>query len=86
MGFDKSFHSTMALFKTKLKPKAMKAAKTMTIMMAILFFFITAIHGAPEERGDSGNGELQVVCSPELEGLANQLASAYRQGRTASSG
>ncbi len=57
----------------------MKAAKTMTILMGILFFSITAIQGAPEERGDSGNGELQVLCSPELEGLANQLASAYRK-------
>jgi len=55
----------------------MKAAKTMTILMGILFLSITAIHGASEERGDSGTDELEVVCSPELESLAKQLASEY---------
>lgn len=55
----------------------MKTAKTMTIAMAMLFITMTAIQGAPAEEGTSGKDELQLVCSPELESLANQLVSDY---------
>ncbi len=55
----------------------MKSAKTMTIAMAMLFITMTVIQGAPEEKGVSGKNELQLVCSPELESLANQLVKDY---------
>ncbi len=56
----------------------MKPAKTMTIGMAMLFITMSAIQGAPEEKGAPGKNELQLVCSPELENLANQLVNDYR--------
>ena len=46
-------------------------------MMAMLFISMTAILGAQEEKGASAKSELKVVCSPELESLAIQLASDY---------
>ncbi len=49
----------------------------MTIAMAMLFITMTVIQGAPEEKGVSGKNELQLVCSPELESLANQLVNDY---------
>ncbi|MCK4880170.1 MAG: hypothetical protein KAS82_05905 [Bacteroidales bacterium] len=55
----------------------MKPAKTMTIAMAMLFITMTAMKGAPEEKGVPGKNELQLVCSPELESLANQLVNDY---------
>ncbi|MCD4711223.1 MAG: substrate-binding domain-containing protein [Bacteroidales bacterium] len=56
----------------------MKPAKTMTIAMAMLFITMTAIKGAPEEEGaPRSKNELQLVCSPELESLANQLVKDY---------
>ncbi len=55
----------------------MKSAKTMTIAMAMFFIGMTAVQGLPEEKGIPGKNELQVICSPELESLANQLVSAY---------
>jgi glycine cleavage system H lipoate-binding protein/ABC-type phosphate transport system substrate-binding protein len=55
----------------------MKSAKTMTIAMAMLFIGMIAVQGAPEEKGTPGKNELQVICSPKLEVLANQLVSDY---------
>jgi len=55
----------------------MKSAKTMTIAMALLIMSITAVQGLPEEKGTPAKSELQVLCSPELESLANKLVSAY---------
>ncbi len=55
----------------------MKSAKTMTIAMAMLFMGMTAVQGTTEEKGTPGKNELQVICSPELESLANQLVGDY---------
>ena len=55
----------------------MNSAKTMTIVMAMLFISMTAIKGAPEDKGEPQKNDLQVVCSPELESLAIQLANDY---------
>jgi glycine cleavage system H lipoate-binding protein len=57
----------------------MKSAMRMTMMMAMLFFFMTAIFGAQKEKGASGKSELELVCSPELESLALRLAGAFMQ-------
>ena len=55
----------------------MKPAKTMTIAMAMLIMTMTAIQGAPKEEGAPAKNELQLVCSPELESLANKLVNDY---------
>ena len=55
----------------------MNSAKTMTIVMAMLFISMTAIQGAPEDKSAQEKNLLQVVCSPDLESLAKQLASDY---------
>jgi glycine cleavage system H lipoate-binding protein/ABC-type phosphate transport system substrate-binding protein len=55
----------------------MKSAKTMTMMMAILFICMTAILGAQEEKSTSSKSDLKVLYSPGLESLAIQLASDY---------
>ena len=55
----------------------MKAAKTNTILMGILLFSVMAIPGFPVETAESGTDELEVVCSPGLESLANQLADDF---------
>lgn len=55
----------------------MKFVKTMTLVMAMLLLSMTAIQGAQEEKGASGESELKVVCSPELESLTKQLVSNY---------
>ena len=57
--------------------QAMKSAKTMTIVMAMFFICMTAVKGVPDEKGTPGNKELQLVCSPEFNSLASQLASDY---------
>ena len=55
----------------------MNPAKSMTIVMAMLFISMTAIQGAPEDKGAQEKNVLQVVCSPDLESLAKQLARDY---------
>ncbi|MDF1575561.1 MAG: hypothetical protein P1P86_10275 [Bacteroidales bacterium] len=55
----------------------MKAAKTKRILMMMFFFAITSVLVAQEEIATTGNSELQVVCSPQLESLAKQLTNDY---------
>ena len=55
----------------------MNSSKTMTIVMAMLFISMSAIQGAPEDKGAQGKNDLMVVCSPELESIAIQLANDY---------
>lgn len=55
----------------------MKSLKTMTLVMAMVLFSMTAIQGAQKEKVASRKSDLKVVCSPELESLAKQLVSNY---------
>jgi glycine cleavage system H lipoate-binding protein/ABC-type phosphate transport system substrate-binding protein len=55
----------------------MNPLKTITIVMVMLFISMTAIHGAQEEQGAQEKKELKVICSPELENLAQQVAGDY---------
>lgn len=55
----------------------MRTAKKMTIVMAMLIFTMSAIQSTAEEKVTSGNVDLQLVCCPSLESLANQLAENY---------
>jgi glycine cleavage system H lipoate-binding protein/ABC-type phosphate transport system substrate-binding protein len=55
----------------------MKTAKKMTIGMTMLIFTMAAIQGAAEEKVTDGNVDLQLVCCPALQSLANQLAANY---------
>jgi len=56
----------------------MKSAKTLVFLVA-LFLSSFAIHGNPEENNASGNSELNVIYSPDLESLTNQMVSEYKK-------
>lgn len=49
----------------------------MTVLIAMIFFSMASVNGTPDKQTSKENPELQVLCSPELEGLANQLVSDY---------
>jgi glycine cleavage system H lipoate-binding protein len=55
----------------------MKTAKKMTIVMAMLTLSMAAIQSAAVEKGTPGEADLQLVCCPALENLADQLAVDY---------
>lgn len=57
----------------------MNPAKTMTIVMAMLFISMTTIQGAPDEKGAQEKNVLQVVCSHDLESLGKLSSSVAHE-------